>query len=318
MYLSVLILTVLYTILLVYIYLRYNLDAKDNSEYDRMYRDELDISASEAAYLIDKNCDSLNMILADILTLIQKDYIQLEIKGEGKKKEYIFRKKDTQQENSNIKAHEMSAYRLFFQDKNEINLKEYLTELKSDNKKIEELELKSVSIKNEIEYELRKQNITDEKSEKKLFKINKFSISIIFIFLISFITTIVFIKNNIEYIEFTSIGLLFSILLYRTTMLKEDKLTKYGVETKKKAIGFKNYLAQYLITQDKPLYMVNVLEYNYIMAVAFGFAKFGEKEFIRKTFNNIQRKKRISDIIGFIFNFIIILLIIILILKGEI
>ena len=90
MYTSVIILTILYTLLLLYIYFRYNLDAKDDSEYDKMYRDELEITASEAAYLIDKNCNSLNIILSDILTLIQKDCIKMETIGEGKERDYIF------------------------------------------------------------------------------------------------------------------------------------------------------------------------------------------------------------------------------------
>ena len=72
MYTSVTILTVFYIILLLYVYLRYNLDARDNSDYDKIYREPLDISASEAAYLVNKNGDGLDLILADILSLVDK------------------------------------------------------------------------------------------------------------------------------------------------------------------------------------------------------------------------------------------------------
>ena len=115
-------------------------------------------------------------------------------------------------------------------------------------------------------------------------------------FLLVFLITLL--TKNAEYIEFSSIGFLFSILFYRTTTLKEDKLTKYGTETRKKAIGFKNFLEQYVISKDKPLYMVNILEYNYIMAVAFGFAKLGENEFVHNTYKGIQTRKLTRSIIN--------------------
>ena len=76
---------------------------------------------------------------------------------------------------------------------------------------------------------------------------------------------------------------------------------------RKQAEGFKNYLEKNVITEDKPLYMVNVLEYNYIMAVAFGLAKLGENEFVHDTY----RKIKVRDLINGIFYFIIIVAIII-------
>ena len=90
MYTSVIILTIIYTIILLYVYIKYNLDAKDIYDYNEIYREKLNISASEAAYLIDKDCDSLNIILADILTLIEKKYIKMTIVGEGEERDYIF------------------------------------------------------------------------------------------------------------------------------------------------------------------------------------------------------------------------------------
>ena len=300
----VIILTIIYILVLLYVYLKYNLDAKDNSEYDKIYREKLEISASEAAYLLDKKSNSLNLILADILTLIQKGYIKMETVGEETDKDYIFIKQGNK-DNTAIKAHEMSAYRFFFNKKNEISLKNYLNDLKNDENSLKELELINVSIKNDLEYELRRDGITDINAEKKLLKINKFSISLIIIFIIAFFITILI--RNKDYIEFSSIGLLFSILLYRITMLKEDKLTEYGVQTRKKCLGLKNYLKSYVITEDKPLYMVNLLDYYYVMAVAFGLAKLGESEFIHNTYNKIQKDKIFSNF----FNVLLIIAIII-------
>ncbi len=293
MYTSVTILTIVYTIVLLYIYIRYNLDAKDKLKYD-IYREKLEISASEAAYLLNKNCEGLDIILANILTLIEKDYIEMNIIGEGKERNYIFIKKENA-DNMKLKSHEMSAYRLFFGDKTKVDLKEYLKDLYNNSKCLEELEMKVHSIKHEIEFELRKQGITDVTAEKKLFKFNKMSIIFILIYAIAFGILTIFTKN-LEYIEFTLIGLLFSILLNRTTNIKEDKLTKYGVEVKRQAQGFRKFLETNVITDNKPLYMVNILEYNYIMAVAFGMAKLGQNEFVHNTYKQIETGKVIARI----------------------
>ena len=314
MYNSILILTVIYFVFICYVYFRYNMDVSDNSEYDKMYREKLDISASEAAYLENKNCNSLNIILADILTLNEKGYIKIELLEEGEKRDYKFIKQDNQ-DNSKLKSHEMSSYRLFFDNKTEVILSEFIYDIKTNYTKQSELELKSVSIKNDIEYELINQNIIDEKAEKKLLKYNNLSIRLILIFIFVLITTLII--WNKEYIKFSIIGFLFSCLLYRSTILKEDKLTKFGVETKKKAKGFKKYLREYVITEDKPLYMINILEYNYIMAVAFGFAKLGENEFIHNTYKEIQAKKIIGSLID-LFIIISIIAFEFILIKGVI
>lgn len=306
MYTSVTILTIIYTIFLIYIYVKYNMDAKDKIDYNKIYREKLEISASEAAYLLNKRCDSLNIILADLLTLIEKGHLRMETEGEGKERDYIFIKTENS-DTTNLKGHEMSVYRLFFNESGtkQVKIKEYLEKLKNDEKYINELELKIPSIKNDIEFELRRRGITDIKAEKKLFKFNKMSISLITIFAFGFI--IALFSTKLELIEFFLVGLLFSILLNITTGIKEDKLTSYGVKMRKQAEGFKNYLEKNVIAEDKPLYMVNVLEYNYIMAVAFGLAKLGENEFVHDTY----RKIKVRDLINGIFYFIIIVAIII-------
>ena len=133
MYTSVIILTIIYAFIILYVYIKYNCDAKDLSEDYEIYREKLEISASEAAYLLDKNCDSLDIILADILTLIEKQYIKMHTIGEGEQRDYIFTKiKDA--DNTKIKNHEIASYKLFFGDREEVSLKKYLNNLKTDIK----------------------------------------------------------------------------------------------------------------------------------------------------------------------------------------
>lgn len=306
MYTSVIILVIIYTLFLLYVYIKYNLDAKNKSENIEIYRDKLDISPSEAAYLINKNGNSLNIILADILNLINKGYIKLTTEGEGEERDYIFTKSDNIT-NMNIKSHEMASFRLFFKNDSSVSLKKYIRELEFDKQKLKELELKTASIKTDIEFELEKQGIIDKISERKFFKLNRLSISMILIFGFVFVFALL-LQLNAEIIEFTFIGTLLSILFYNSTDVKEDKLTEYGAETKNKAEGYKKFASEYMMAENKPLYMVNVLEYNYTMAVAFGIAKLGESEFLNNTYKKIQIKKVVKNIICSVIIIIIIIL----------
>lgn len=295
MYSSVIILVIVYTLFLLYIYFKYNLDAKNENINVDLYRDELEISPSEAAYLINKDCDSLNIILADILALINKKYIKMEIVGEGKERDYIFTKIENA-EVKDVKSHEIGSFRVFFNGKEQVSLKQYIREICSDSNSLKNLELKTASIKTDIEFELEKQGIIDKIAERKLFKFNRFSILLIMLFGFVCVFSLL-LQLNAEIIEFTILGTLFSLLFYNTTDIKEDKLTEYGTEMKNKSQGCKNYIKEYLMAEDKPLYMVNVLEYNYTMAVAFGLAEIGEDEFVHNTYKKIQINKSFGNLI---------------------
>ena len=295
MYTSVIILVIIYTLFLLYVYVKYNLDAKNENVNIELYRDELEISPSEAAYLINKDGNGLNIILADILSLINKNYIKMEIVGEGKERDYIFTKIEDA-EIKGIKSHEMGSFRLFFDEKDKVSLKEYIREVKKREATLMQLELKTASIKTDIEFELENQEIIDKNAERKLFKFNRFSILLTILFGFVCIFSLL-LQLNSEIIEFTIIGTLFSLLFYNSTDTKEHKLTTYGAEIKRKAQGCKKYIEEYLIAENKPLYMVNVLEYNYTMAVAFGLAELGEDEFVHNTYKNIKIKKSFGNII---------------------
>lgn len=301
MYISVTYLIIIYSIIIIYVFLRYNLDAKPTEHYE-IYREKLNISPSEAAYLINKNSENINLILADILTLVEKEYIKIEKMNN----EYVFSK--TNNDNyTNMKSHEMLSYTLFFEeDTKTIYLNSFLEKLKTNKRFLNNLDLKTLTIKKDIEREFQNQGIIDPKSEKKLFKFNNFAIKLGFSFAVIFIINI-FLLNK-EILLFSYSGILLSILLYQTTKIKQQRLTKDGANLKQKAKAFKKYLKEYLITQDKPLYMVNVLEYNYTMAIAFGMADLGEDEFINAEYKKIQIKNIIKSILVVILIFILLLL----------
>ena len=166
MYTSVIILVIVYTLFLLYVYIRYNLDAKNENINVDLYRDELEVSPSEAAYLINKDCDSLNIILADILALINKNYIRMEIQGEGKERDYIFTKTENAVD-EDMKSHEMGSFRLFFDGQDKVSLREYISKVRMNNETLKDLELKTASIKTDIEFELEKQGIIENTPKRR-------------------------------------------------------------------------------------------------------------------------------------------------------
>ena len=73
-----------------------------------------------------------------------------------------------------------------------------------------------------------------------------------------------------------------SLVLYISTRLDEEKLTKYGANLKQKVQAKKRYLEKYTIMDDKPFYMVNILETDYINAIAMGLADTANMQFSKK------------------------------------
>ena len=102
----------------------------------------------------------------------------MEIVGEGKERDYIFTKIEGAGA-ENIKSHEIGSFRLFFKEKDKVSLKEYIREVKKSDISLKDLELKTGSIKTDIEFELEKQGILV--SEFKLYakwqQINKYEIT---------------------------------------------------------------------------------------------------------------------------------------------
>lgn len=168
MYISTILLIIIYTTLIIYVYFRYNHDVKPTETYE-LYKDELEISASEAAYLENKSCNNINLILADILTLVNKKYIDLQMKENGTKREYIF-VKTKKDDFTEVKNHEMMSYNLFFENGAEVvNLNDFLNKIGEDKETLEKLEIKMVSMKRILDMELQNHGLIDKYSEKQLF-----------------------------------------------------------------------------------------------------------------------------------------------------
>ena len=274
-----LILSAIYISIIIYVFVHFNLDARPSEKHE-LYRDELELLPTESAYLLNKNVNSMNLLLADILSLVNMGYVNMElINIDENNRDYKFTKvedKDT----SWLKNHQVLAYRMFFNDSDSLTLNEFLENVKYDNDYNREAEIKYHAIKLALDNEFEKEELLNVEAKRTLFKINSSALHLIFIFIFALVISSVYAMTEGPRIFIPIITLLlFSIILYFSTNSTEIKLTQYGADLKEKASGTFNYLQEYVLVEDKPLYMVNVLEYYYVFAIAMELVDMVNKKY---------------------------------------
>ena len=289
----VILLGIVYLIILIRIYVKYNKDQKpkNNIEY---YKEELEITPSEAAWLCNKDEKGIYLILADLLSLVNKRKLNLEIihtsNNGNNEKEYVFSK------NPNIDLHSMSnheamSYELFFdmfENKDKFYLSEFLDKVEGSKHVYKELSIKYHAIKYSIMLELEKNGIMDGNARKKMQKINSRCLGLGILSLFLLIISLIF-KNDI-FIKSVYLTMFFLFMLYLVTKRDEYKLTSKGADVLEKSMALKKYIQDYIIVDDKPIYAVNILDYYYTSAIAFEMADLGRKEFYKDSVKNINRK----------------------------
>ena len=119
-------------------------------------------------YIDDKNGNSIDWILSEILDLNRKGYIEIDYVRENiDEYEYIMKKKDNI-EISQLKKYELTAYRFLFSESDEISMTELEEKILRSMQAEIDVNVKSFSIRNEIEEELIKQNIIDYSAKEIL------------------------------------------------------------------------------------------------------------------------------------------------------
>lgn len=281
---------IIYLVILIRIYVKYNKDQKPTEHFD-YFKEKLEINPSEAAWLCNKDEKGIYLILADLLSLVNKNQLKLEIiSTDNNEKEYVFYK-NPNIDFHNMKNHEAMSYELFFdmlENKNKFYLSEFLDNIEKSRYTYRELNIKSQAIKYSIRLELEKDGIMDKNARKKMQKINDncitYGIITIVILIISFL-----LKNHMLS-EISYLTMIFLVLLYNITKLDEYKITQKGANVLEKSRALKRYIEDYVIIEDKPIYTVNILDYYYTSAIAFGMADLGRKEFYKESVKNVNRK----------------------------
>ena len=281
---------IIYLLIIIKTYIKYNKDQKPTQNLD-YFKDKLEITPSEAAWLYNKNEKGIYLILADVLNLVNKKELKLElISTSTEEKEYVFYK-NPDIDLHNMNNHEAMSYELFFdifENKDKCYLSEFLDKIEENRHVYKELTIKSHAIKYSIMLELEKKGIMDERSRKKMQKINKNCITWGVLTVVILIISLI-LKNNI-FTQITYLTMLFLVILYNITKLDEYKITQKGADVLEKTKALKRYIEDYIIIEDKPIYTVNILDYYYTSAIAFGMADLGRKEFYKDSVKNANRK----------------------------
>ena len=193
-------------LLMIWIYNKYIYIPSSYSESSEAI-EELDPAL--IGYIYDKDGNSIDWILAEILDLNRKEYIDIEyVRKDIDEYEYIMRKKDNI-EISKLKRYELTAYRFLFSESDEISMSELEEKILRSMQAETDVHVKSVNIKKEIEEELIKQNIIDN-TGKKILNVLKKGYMLLILIIIYLIKNIQISYGIILFIESMIIFYMFS------------------------------------------------------------------------------------------------------------
>ena len=221
-------------------------------------------------YIEDKNGNSIDWILSEILDLNRKGYIEIEyVRKEIDEYEYIMKKKDNI-EISKLKKYELTAYRFLFSESDEISITELEEKITRCINAETDVNIKSISIRNEIEEELIKQNIIDY-SVKEILNILKKVYMIIILIIVCWIKNIELLEGIILFIE--------SMIVF-FIMSKATPFTIKGKGIYSKIKNYKKELEYNELLKEKKIIHNMLLEKIYIDSIALHIMSEARKEFI--------------------------------------
>lgn len=269
-------------LLIIWIYKKYIYIPKIFDESSAQI-DELDPAL--IGYIDDKNGNSIDWILSEILDLNRKGYIKIEyVREDIDEYEYIMKKKDNI-EISQLKKYELTAYRFLFSESDEISMSELEEKILRSMQAEIDVNVKSFSIRNEIEEELIKQKIIDYSAKEILSILKKVYLMLILIS-ICLIRNIQLSQGIILFIE--------SIIVF-FMMSKATPFTIKGKKLYSKIQRYKEGLEYNEILKEKKI-MHNILfERIYADSIALHIMSEARKEFIHDELIQKNIKKGILN-----------------------
>lgn len=242
-------------------------------------------------YIENKDGNSIDWLLAEILELDRKGYVEIEYQREDiNQYEYIIKKSD-QKDLSKLKKYELTAYRLLFSEyRDEITVNELEEKILNSMSTEKDVNVKSFSIRNEIEEELIKENIIDTSAKKLLSNIKKIHIIIT-------LAIIIFMKNI--GIHYEIILLIQSIIIFYI-ISKAKTFTQKGKSIYLQIKEYKNKLEDNELLKEKKIIHNVVLEKDYANSIALHIMSEARKEFI----NDEIVEKSIKNAFQFIGTFL--------------
>ncbi len=225
-----------------------------NQEYKEME----EIDGALIGYIENKWGNSVDWIFAEILELNRKGYILIDYQmKEGEQLDYTIKKLGGKSI-SKLKNYELTTYRILFENSDQITKSELEEKLKSTFEKEENINIKSFSIRNEIEDELVKEEIIDANGDKILKLMKR-------IYMIICIAILIIFKelNGIQVAIFLIEAF---VTLYVCT--KGRAFTNKGRKLKSKIEEYEEYLlSNKLLSQNKIVDFI-LQEKDYINSIA--------------------------------------------------
>ena len=268
-YQEILIIIVLVAIVIL-IYMKNHIRKKTIQKYG-LFRQAPEIDPAAAGYLYNKNVDGFSLILAELLVLVKKGYLGLElIKDENGKNDYVFTK--LKDDLSGLKNYEALAYRSIFENftDNKVHLNEFAEKIKKHSQLAMQMRAKTFSIKQTVIEQLEKEGLAKRRAI--------YSIKTLLVLCVIFPFLLFRLGHNSAMLALTSAitSIIFLLLWYK----KMNSLTDYGIEQNNQTYGYARFLKENKLFKDREISQVVLWEDAYIYAVAFHIPLKGIVEFI--------------------------------------
>lgn len=235
-------------------------------------------------YLDNSNGNIYDWLLAEILEMVRKKYIEMEyIRRDVDKYDYIF-KKSKNIDLKDLKTYEINVYRILFDKKDTISMDELEEYVKLNDSKKNDINIKLIVFKNRIEEALIDLDIVSMQKKKQIKVIKRLMI-------IMALISIMIAYYIEEEIIFSIIAFIEIVIIY-IMIMRCDYYTEFGKELKERVKEYKNYLEDNKLIGEKNISHQVLYEKAYIDAVAFHINKIAKDEFIYDEMKYITKEKR--------------------------
>ena len=235
-------------------------------------------------YLDNSNGNIYDWLLAEILEIVRKKYIEIEyIRKDVDKYDYIF-KKSKNIDLKDLKTYEINVYRILFDKKDTISMDELEEYVKLNDSKKNDINIKLIVFKNRIEEALIDLDIVSMQKKKQIKVIKRLMI-------IMALISIMIAYYIEEEIIFSIIAFIEIVIIY-IMIMRCDYYTEFGKELKERVKEYKNYLEDNELIGEKNISHQVLYEKAYIDAVAFHINKIAKDEFIYDEMKYITKEKR--------------------------
>ena len=276
-------------ILIIWLYKRY-IYVPSNYQGTSIEIDELDPAL--LGYIENEDGNPINWILAEILDLNRKGYIEIEyFRNDIDDYEYIMRKKEDI-DITKLKKYELTAYRyLFCEHDTEVSMSELEERILKSIHAEKDIHVKSFSIRNEIEEELIEKNIVSPSAKAVLNILKKGYMILILI--------IIFKIKNIQLTQ--GIILFIQSLLVVTMIFKAKPFSREGKILYSKVKRYKKELEYNELLKEKKIMHNILLEKVYANSIALNIMTEAKKEFIHDELIKKSISKTAIDIAAVIY-----------------